>query len=180
MESLLARFLPKPPATLLDVGGGPGHYACWLARRGFEVHLLDPVPLHIEQATSASDAQPDSPLASIRLGDARHLWMENASVDALMLFGPLYHLPQREDRSRALAEARRILRRAGTLMAIGISRFAPLIDGLRRGALFTDPGFPDFVRRHWPDGRDPDREWRPGDFPSAYFHLPRELRDEVA
>lgn len=179
MEALLARSLPGPPAKILDVGDGPGHYACWLARRGYEVHLVDPVPLHIEQATSASQAQSDSPLASIRLGDARDLWMEDASVDAVLLFGPLYHLPHREDRSGALREARRVLRPGATLLAVGISRFAALIDGLRRGELFTEPGFAEFVRRLLPEGRDLDHVWQPGDFPSAYLHLPQDLRDEV-
>ncbi|MDP9311783.1 MAG: class I SAM-dependent methyltransferase, partial [Chloroflexota bacterium] len=31
----LAEFLPPPPATLLDVGGGPGRYAITLARQGY-------------------------------------------------------------------------------------------------------------------------------------------------
>jgi SAM-dependent methyltransferase len=47
---LLERLLPAPPARVLDVGGGPGAYAAPLARRGYRVHLVDPVPLHVEQA----------------------------------------------------------------------------------------------------------------------------------
>ena len=47
---LLDRLLRRPPARLLDVGGGPGTYAAPLARRGYRVHLVDPVPLHVEQA----------------------------------------------------------------------------------------------------------------------------------
>lgn len=37
-QELLVRYLPPPPAVVLDVGGGPGVHACWLARRGYEVH----------------------------------------------------------------------------------------------------------------------------------------------
>jgi ubiquinone/menaquinone biosynthesis C-methylase UbiE len=33
-QELLARYLPPPPATVLDVGGGAGVYAFWLAERG--------------------------------------------------------------------------------------------------------------------------------------------------
>jgi Methyltransferase domain len=44
---LLERLLPAPPARVLDVGGGPGTYAAPLARRGYRVHLVDPVPLHV-------------------------------------------------------------------------------------------------------------------------------------
>lgn len=47
---LLERLLPAPPARVLDVGGGPGPYAVPLAQRGYRVHVVDPMPLHIEQA----------------------------------------------------------------------------------------------------------------------------------
>src|SRR5687767_5101200 len=50
MQELILRYLPPPPATVLDVGGGPGAYACWLASLGYEVHLIDPIDLHIQQA----------------------------------------------------------------------------------------------------------------------------------
>src|SRR5690606_14383279 len=62
---LLERFLPPPPAVICDVGGGSGAYAAWLARRGYTVHLVDSVPLHVEQARAASAAQPLHPLASV-------------------------------------------------------------------------------------------------------------------
>ena len=47
---ILSRFLPAPPAVIADVGGGPGAYALSLAIQGYEVHLLDPLALHVEQA----------------------------------------------------------------------------------------------------------------------------------
>ncbi len=69
-RELLMRCLPPPPATVLDVGGGPGGHGCWLAGRGYEVHLIDLVPLHVELAEKASAAQPEAPLASAAVGDA--------------------------------------------------------------------------------------------------------------
>ena len=39
-KELVERYLPAPPAVVFDVGGGPGVYACWLARQGYEVHLV--------------------------------------------------------------------------------------------------------------------------------------------
>src|SRR6266705_2562511 len=49
-QELIMRRLPTPPAVVLDVGGGAGAYSFWLADLGYYVHLVDPVPLHIEQA----------------------------------------------------------------------------------------------------------------------------------
>ena len=49
-QTILARYLPSAPAVILDVGGGAGAYAFPLAKQGYEVHLIDPVELHLEQA----------------------------------------------------------------------------------------------------------------------------------
>src|SRR4051794_38229596 len=68
-QELLARHLPAQPAIVLDVGGAAGVHALWLARRGYEVHLIDPVPLHVEQATQASREAGNHPLASATVGD---------------------------------------------------------------------------------------------------------------
>ena len=44
MRELFVRFLPAAPAVVLDVGGGTGIHAAWLAERGYQVQLIDPVP----------------------------------------------------------------------------------------------------------------------------------------
>src|ERR1044072_6645021 len=70
-EELVKRYLPQPPAVIFDVGGGAGVYALWLARDGYEVHLVGAMPLHCEPARRASLEQPGHQLASISVGDAR-------------------------------------------------------------------------------------------------------------
>ena len=40
-RELLGRFLPPAPTAVLDIGGGPGGHACWLAAQGYQVHLID-------------------------------------------------------------------------------------------------------------------------------------------
>ena len=54
-KEILAERLPPPPAIVLDVGGGPGAYALWLAELGYEVHLIDPVDHLVAQAQLRSD-----------------------------------------------------------------------------------------------------------------------------
>ena len=100
----------------MDVGGGTGPYAFWLSDLGYEVHLVDAMPLHIEIARKKSE-EARSPLASVEVGDARSLQWQDATVDAVLLMGPLYHLTARADRLRALAEARRVLRPGGMVFA---------------------------------------------------------------
>src|SRR5262245_49467140 len=134
-RELLKRFLPPAPATILDVGGGPGGHACWLAEQGYIVHLIDISPVHVELAKEASRGQPEAPLASASVGDACALSWEAEAVDAVLLLGPLYHLTDRADRLKALREAHRVLKAGGVLLAAGISRFASMFDGLRQGLL---------------------------------------------
>ncbi|MGH2617943.1 MAG: class I SAM-dependent methyltransferase [Thermomicrobiales bacterium] len=176
-QVLLSRFLPPAPATVLDIGGGPGAYAAWLAREGYQVHLLDAVPLHVTQAREASAQQPDHPFTAA-VGDARALPYGDESADAALLFGPLYHLTERGDRLQALAEARRVLRPGGVVLAAAISRYASLIDGLKRGYL-ADPGFVRIVERALDDGQHRNPQDHPGYFTTAYFHHPDELAQEI-
>lgn len=177
-REILERYLPPPPAVVLDVGGGPGIYACWLASRGYEVHLVDAVPLHVEQARRSAQEQPDHPLASLAVGDARHLDRRDRSADAVLLFGPLYHLTERDERLAALREAHRVLREGGLLLAVAISRFASLLDGLFRGFL-RDPEFAAIVERDLADGQHRNPTGNPSYFTTAFFHRPEELRSEV-
>ena len=110
---LLERLLPAPPARVLDVGGGPGTYAAPLARCGYRVHLVDPLPLHVEQARQAAGAA-----FTAAQGNARELAEPDESQDAVLLFGPLYHLTEAADRRQALAQARRVLAPGGRLLAL--------------------------------------------------------------
>jgi ubiquinone/menaquinone biosynthesis C-methylase UbiE len=176
-QELLRRFLPPAPATVLDIGGGPGAYAAWLARERYRVHLLDAVPLHVTQAREASAQQPDHPFTA-EIGDARALPYADESADAVLLFGPLYHLIEPGDRLQALAEARRVLRPGGVVLAAAISRFASLMDGLKRGYL-DEPGFVSIVERDLADGQHRNPADHAGYFTTAFFHHPDELAREI-
>jgi len=176
-RELIQRHLPPPPAGVIDVGGASGIYACWLASLGYEVHLIDPVPKHVEQARAASSQQPDHLLASAELGDARLLPHAENSVDALLLLGPLYHLVEKEDRIACLREARRVLRPGGLIWGAGISRFASLLDSLSSG-FFADPEFAPILERDLADGQHRNPTTNSIYFTDAYFHKPGELSRE--
>jgi SAM-dependent methyltransferase len=142
------------------------------------VHLIDPVPLHVEQARSGSTAQPEAPLAGAEVGDARSLSQSDAGADAVLMLGPLYHLTRREDRLQALREARRVIRPRGVVLAAAISRFASTIDGLINGFL-ADDEFGKIVERDISEGQHRNPSGNPGWFTTAYFHRPAELREDA-
>lgn len=175
-REIILRHLPRTRCRIIDIGGGTGVHAEWLASEGHDVHVIDMVPDHVEKVGRLS---PQTGSITTEVGDARQLSVPNASFDAALLLGPLYHLSEREDRLRAWAEARRVVRPGGYVYAAGISRFASLFDGLARGYLF-DPEFRQIVERDLEDGqhRNPaDHEhW----FTTAYFHLPQEMPLEAS
>ena len=177
-KELIARYFPPPPAVAFDVGGGPGVYSCWLARCGYEVHLVDATPLHVEQAERASQKQPAHPIATIELGDARRLDHPDACADAVLLHGPLYHLTDREDRLAAIREAKRILQPGGVLLGIGISRYSSTHVGLVQGWL-DDPEYLQMVKRELTDGQHIQPPNWPNLFARAFFHHPDELKAEL-
>ncbi|MFZ1053314.1 MAG: methyltransferase domain-containing protein [Candidatus Sulfotelmatobacter sp.] len=177
-QELILRHLPPAPTTILDVGGGAGAYACWLASLGHEVHLIDPVPNHVEQARASSTQQPNHPLTSATLGDARELPHSSQSADAVLLLGPLYHLTKRDDRLTALREAHRVLRDGGLVWGAGISRFASLLDSLSNG-FFDQPEFAPILERDLAEGQHRNPTGNLNYFTDAFFHLPDELAGEL-
>jgi SAM-dependent methyltransferase len=175
-KELLARRLSEQPLDILDVGGASGRYASWLAGLGHRVHLIDPVPLHLDQARAIAAANASFEVSS---GDARSLAFADGSFDVVLLLGPLYHLVERNERLSCLREARRVLRQGGWLAAAAISRFASSFDGIVKG-FATDPSFRGRVEHALVTGTHRNDAETAGQFTTAFFHRPEELRAELA
>jgi SAM-dependent methyltransferase len=174
---LLRRHLPPAPAVILDVGGAAGAYAFPLAEMGYIVDLFDPVPLHIEQAQQRAAIQLHKARKS-QLGDARAIPCEDSAADAVLFFGPLYHLTNRDDRLQAIREAHRVLRAGGVLMAVAISRFASALDGIARGFI-RDPRFVQIVEQDLRTGQHRNETGNLDYFTTAFFHHSDELKREL-
>ena len=165
-RELVERFLPPPPGRILDVGGGTGIHAQWLAEAGYAVRLLDLVPAHVEAAAALPDVEAS-------LGDARDLPEADGTADAVLLLGPLYHLLARDDRLAALREARRVARPGAPVFAGAVSRHTPVLDYAAEGHLDAEKAA--LAREVIATGR---YEGRFG-FTDAYFHTPDELAGEA-
>ena len=174
-REIIERHLPRGRLRVLDVGGGAGVHARWLAEAGHTVEIIDPMPRHVAAAQALAA---EGLAVTARLGDARVLSHADADFDVVLLLGPLYHLTLRDDRVLAWHEALRVVKPGGLIAGAGISRFASLFSGLAHGMLF-DARFRGIVERDLQDGqhRNPDRtpEW----FTTAYFHHPDELGAEA-
>lgn len=175
VQQVLRRHLPDLPADILDVGGATGVHARWLAEDGYRVRIVDITPRHVERA----NAELGEVGVVAEVGDARHLLAADASVDAVLLLGPLYHLTERGERIAALREAARVTRPRGVVAIAAISRFASLFDGLCRRFLF-EPGFFEVVAQDLVTGQHRNPSQRPDWFTTAFFHHPYQLAEEVS
>jgi SAM-dependent methyltransferase len=171
---IVLRRLPAAPAMVADIGGGPGRYALWLASLGYRVEHRDLVPLHVEQLMADAAEMPGIHIA---VGDVRDLDLPGASVDAVLLLGPLYHLIDRAERVRALRECARIVRPSGAVFAAAITRWAARVDGMFRERLYLkSPAVADLIDEVDRTGMLPPLQERGF---TAFCHRPGELREEM-
>ncbi|MBR6185692.1 MAG: class I SAM-dependent methyltransferase [Clostridia bacterium] len=126
---MMDRYL-KPGSAILDIGGGPGHYAIHCAKQGHHVSLLDLSEENVRFAKKKA-RQYKVQITAVQ-GNALDLSLfPDESFDAVFLMGPLYHLLQEESRMQAIREAVRVLKGDGLLFSSFILMFGGVIYGLR-------------------------------------------------
>lgn len=124
-----------PGARVLDLGGGPGRYAIELAKLGHRVVLADLSPelLELARRRVAEAAVPG--VESFDVVNATDLGRyADGSFDAVLGFGPFYHLVADAERRRAAAEIRRVLVPRGLAFIAFIPRLSGLIALIDRAA----------------------------------------------
>lgn len=121
----LVKHLPSN-ARVLDIGGGPGRYALWLAERGHRVILADlSSELLAIARRKAAESHSGTLIEEIVEADARDLsqW-DDDSFDAVLSLGPFYHLPDPADRERAAGELSRVVRPGGLAFVAFMTRYS--------------------------------------------------------
>lgn len=174
---IIKRYLNKQNMNIVDIGGGTGFYSFWLAEQGHNVHLIDLAPKNIEIAIEHSK-ETGINLNSIKLGDATKLDYNDGSFDIALLFGPLYHLVNKEERIKSLLEAKRVLKQGGVLLCAAISRYATMIDGYFKD-IIKDSTFEKMVRNDLNNGQHRNNTSSFNYFTTAYLHHPEELKEEI-
>ncbi|MCL1990512.1 MAG: class I SAM-dependent methyltransferase [Defluviitaleaceae bacterium] len=124
-KRFLARFI-KPGDKVLDMGGGPGRYAIWLAKMGCKVTLADLSSKNVGFVKKKSKELGLS-IRALQL-DARYPdGLKGEKFDHVLLFGPLYHLLEEKDRKRAVQANLALLKPGGTLSCTFISSYTIML-----------------------------------------------------
>ena len=101
----------KKGNKIIDIGAGTGRYSIPLSEEGYDVTAVELVKHNIKQIE-----QKNKNIKTI-LGNAKDLSMiEDNTYDLTLLFGPMYHLISKEEKIKAINEAKRITKKDGIIM----------------------------------------------------------------
>ena len=107
-SEVLREHLPMAGARIADVGCGDGSLARFMTREGARVTGIEPAERRLETARAAEPAGDED----YRQGVAEELAFADGSLDAVVFFNALHHVPV-EGQAKALEEAARVLRPGG-------------------------------------------------------------------
>ena len=153
-------------------GGGPGRYTIELAKRGYDVVLLDLTPSNLAFARrQVQRAKLGTRVQSVVEGTIVDLsrFADNTFDAVICTGGPLSHVVDRQDRERAIAELIRVARPGAPICASVMGRLGVLVLELMEGP--DEIELPLFAHL-----RDTGEYWGGAGFTPCYFFLPEELR----
>lgn len=181
-REILRQQLPPAPAVVYDIGGGYGEYSYYLTSIGYEVYLYDIAEKNIEMSHDLGQ-ECGFALKDAKVADARNIDRPDASADAILLFGPLYHIVDYVERQLCLKESLRLLKPGGLLFTTAITRYATTLWAVTtydKNALLDETAFCEMVETEMKTGhhiKNPESRYR--GMGRSYFHLPDELKKEI-
>ncbi len=167
----ITKYLPKN-GLILDAGGGPGRYTLELARRGYNVVLLDAVQANLDfSKRQVRRAKLEKHVKEFRVGSIDDLsQFETNHFDGVICTGgPLSHLLQPDQRAKAISELVRVAKPGAPILVSVMAKLGALVSILL--SALNDIGQSHFKRIV-----------ETGDylggygFTACHFYLPEELR----
>ncbi len=128
-RSCFSPELDNGQMSIIDIGAGTGRYAVKLAEEGYDVTAVEYVKYNLgilkKKGSNVKAYQ----------GDARKLKrFGDNSFDVSLLFGPMYHLYNDEDKVSALSEAVRVTKPGGyILVQYLMNEYSVIMYGFKEG-----------------------------------------------
>ena len=129
MPLLERTALQMATGKILDVGAGTGRYSVQLAGEGYDVTAVELVKYNLGILKSKKSS------VKAYQGNALNLSrFEADQFDMVLVFGPMYHLYTKEDKVKALKEAKRVVKPGGIiLVAYCMNEYSILTYGFKEG-----------------------------------------------
>ena len=167
----LEKYLPEK-GLILDAGGGPGRYTVELAKRGYEVVLLDMTPANLAFAKRRiRRAKVKNKVRNVVEGSIVDLSrIADGEFDAVIcLGGPLSHIVDDQKRDQAINELIRVAKPGAPIIVSVMSRLSLLVVEL---TLFPE----EIEMPHFKQIRDTGSYDGAHGFTACHFYLPEEFR----
>jgi len=169
----LDKYLPRR-GLILDAGGGPGRYTLELARKGYDVVLLDATQANLDFARRQVNRHGlRARVPEIRTGSIVDLSnFTDASFDAVLCTGgPLSHILDPHHRELAITELIRVVKPGAPIFVSVMSKLGALVSILKEA-------LPEIGLSHFNQLCDTGDYLGGFGFTACHFYLPEELRDE--
>lgn len=113
-------------AKILDLGGAAGIYTFPLSKIGYEMYLAD---LSVDLINEAKEIKENGKYENVKSCDVVNaidlgIYADD-QFDVILMFGPLYHLLDIEEREKCISEVCRVLKKGGLVFA----SFIPYLSG---------------------------------------------------
>lgn len=170
-KKLLDKFM-RPDMSVVELGCGTGYYGLYLSDKCKSYYGVDLTPVNIEKFSLKIKEQKLSNL-SAAIGDATNLSeIENDAYDAVLVMGPMYHLP-RELRQKVILESMRICKSGGIIMFAYINKIGAYLRAcIDKGvkARYPNKKTNEFVLNKGTDDMKPD---------VFFYTMPEEIEYDV-
>lgn len=94
--------------SIIDIGAGTGKYSIYLSNKGYDVTAVELIKHNLRFIEKNSEKVKAFEGNAVDLSR-----FNNDSFDITILFGPMYHLISKEEKIKALEEAKRITKKNG-------------------------------------------------------------------
>ena len=152
----IEQTMPKSEIKILDVGAATGRYSVPLAEEGYDVTAVELVKHNLARLKAKGSS------VKAYQGNAMKLKrFEDNTFDVVLVFGPMYHLHEKEEKKRALSEAKRVVKPGGKILVAYIMNEYSVItyaikerhikEGVKNGML------DEYIKRHdeiWEEMKD--------------------------
>lgn len=163
----LKKYLPDS-ATILDLGGAAGAYTFPLAKQGYQMYLADLSETLITKAKEKAKHQKEANIISCKVVNVVDLSIyQSGQFDVILLFGPLYHLLEEEERQKCVSEVSRVLKKGGLVFASFIPYLSGSIAIVDRYFRHPEQVGPDTLREVFHTGKFKNKD--SGGFQEGYY-----------